>query len=486
MLQRDRFSKHCITIAVICLFILLWMVKYVFADIETTGVSVYDPVSGATKVSILPTGVSPVAIFDATGSTGSTGQALTRSATGLLWNIDNTRGGVTFYGSDGSSVSGASNFALVLVSGTSTTVVADGKGGVTAYYGVSGVSTYFTTLNTPTMHTDLSGTTVTRLSIGTPDLVESVLFCIDSEAYPAIVRMQNNNGAIQYSAGSLHNYLSSWTAGANGNRDFGIGTYSVSSIFSINATSNNVGIGIEPSAVNPNCKLDTQGLGSFTSGVSLGGTPLSGLTQFVSFKSGTSPATSMTDGAIVYCKDGQLWVNGTAGDHTQITQHDPITGEPYHNSYNVYTGIGKRIYLESGKIEFYSVPKINPENIARDAWITEYKKTNYIDIEILDVEAWEPIVVESQDVYTEMVEEEYIADSETKTAKLVKIIKKEPIKTYKIRYQLKLGVRVDKKTGKFFMKQSPSQIQAETAADKDFRFNWLAMPKFVRQAWGKE
>ena len=59
--------------------------------------------------------------------------------------------GVTVYGSDGSSFSGASNVAYEpVVGGTSTTIVPDGKGGATVYYGVpsAGGGSGLTTIQT--------------------------------------------------------------------------------------------------------------------------------------------------------------------------------------------------------------------------------------------------------------------------------------------------------------------------------------------------
>ena len=107
-------------------------------------------------------GTSTWEMTDVVGGTLSATSGL--QIAGVQWNLANGQmvpslvqsamgtgtNGTTVYGTDGSSVSGASNIAIVLdpgdvIGGTSTSVVSDGKGGATAYVGgySSGDSVYF-------------------------------------------------------------------------------------------------------------------------------------------------------------------------------------------------------------------------------------------------------------------------------------------------------------------------------------------------------
>jgi hypothetical protein len=131
-------------------------------------------------------------------------------------------------------------------------------------------------------------------------------------------------------------------------------------------------------------------------------------------------------------------VNGSAGDHTQITPHDPETGEPYHNSFNVYTGKGVKFYFLSGKKEEYTVPKVNPEAVAQARWVEAYKQARAV---------W---VME-----TKMVEMPF--DSGVTLFPVTERVKKYP----------------------------PSE-EVEAAVSRDFRFDWSRFPRHVRKAWKRE
>jgi len=213
--------------------------------------------------------------------------------------------------------------------------------------------------------------------------------------------------------------------------------------YSTKAIFTNTGIlGINTSFPNTNTKLDVAGLIGAQSGVSVGATsPISGLTSFVCIDSGVSPVGSMTRGAIFYSVNNEMWVNDGNGTHTQISPHDPETGELYVNSYNVYTGKGEKYYPKTGKIVEYTVEKISPEIVAK----TEFVKA-------------------------------YVAD--VNNASWVTIPEEEAIDEDK---KLKGDCRKDELTGLFEKRIMATSQQAE----KEFKFNWLRMPKFVRNAWGK-
>ena len=148
---------------------------------------------------------------------------------------------------------------------------------------------------------------------------------------------------------------------------------------------------------------------------------ISGTSSFVSFGSGVSPVGSMTSGAVIYCRDGQLWANGTAGDHTQLTPHDPETGEIYTHSFNVYSGIGVKYYPQTNRTITYTIPKVNPEAAYKADWVKQYIVKNTLSVPSVDGKAPAIIV--------------------------------------------------------------PTVQEAEMAAEAQCKFNWATMPKTVRDAW---
>jgi len=243
------------------------------------------------------------------------------------------------------------------------------------------------------------------------------------------------------------------------------------------SSNGNVAIGPDSTySANDNTRLDVQGLGSFTSGVSIGGVaPISGLTSFVAFASGVSPVGSMTEGGIIYATSGQLWVNGTAGDHTQITPHDPETGEIYTNSYNVYTGNGEKYYPKSGRLVTYMVDKVNPEIQTKELWIKG--KMAKATTEVTE----DPFIEVDNEIDGQIVD--LVTRYEAKDGK---IIAKQDRKVTQIK--TKLGTKkvlkpdhvLNTDTGKVYRK--PTRAEAEKG---QFVFDWTTMPKFVRDAWGK-
>jgi hypothetical protein len=217
-------------------------------------------------------------LVDVASSTGSVGQFLGRSSSGLKWSGPS---GLTVYGSGGSVVSGVSNLALVFdQSGTSTTVTSDGKGGATMYYGGSNLSF---------MSVDVSGASVFVKGIGsaagnTPFAIGSSdgynLFSIHGRGVLRIPEGANfiaaPNDTAQISNFS-DNGLTFQTNNDATSRQFtlmrpdGAAFYMTIDLLdniclSAANSTGNVGIGL--SIPNANTKLDVQGIGSFSSGVS--------------------------------------------------------------------------------------------------------------------------------------------------------------------------------------------------------------------------
>jgi len=216
----------------------------------------------------------------------------------------------------------------------------------------------------------------------------------------------------------------------------------------------------------------------FLGGIGIGGTavnPISGLTSFVAFASGVSPAGSMTEGGIIYATSGQLWVNGTAGDHTQITPHDRETGEVYTNSYNVYTGNGEKYYPKSGRLVTYTVDKVNPEIQTKELWIKG--KMAQATIEVTE----DPFVEVDNEVEGEIIDPVTRYEAEDG-----KIVAKQDRKVTRIK--TKLGTKkvlkpdhiLNADTGKVYRKPTRAEVE-----QGQFVFDWTTMPKFVRDAWGK-
>lgn len=112
-----------------------------------SGVTRFRTESGDAEASAIGDAPSGIYVVGAQGlgSSGS-GNTLTMTADGVHSQASGfARGisGTTLYGSDGSVVSGASHFTIVpVLGGTSSTVVANGKGGATIYAGDGGSGVY--------------------------------------------------------------------------------------------------------------------------------------------------------------------------------------------------------------------------------------------------------------------------------------------------------------------------------------------------------
>ena len=276
----------------------------------------------------------------------------------------------------------------------------------------------------------------------------------------------------------------------------GLTTYGVSgnSTFSVDGAGNVMAagkgvimgnVGINTDSPNANTKLDVNGIGGFQSGVSVGATsPISGLTSFVCIDSGVSPVGSMTRGAIFYSVNNEMWVNDGNGTHTQISPHDPETGELYVNSYNIYTGKGEKYYPKRQVTIEYIVEKINPEIVAKVKFVKAYvaDESNASWAIVSKEEAIEANIVEEEVVITDskFVKAFNPKTGEIETKEETYILKKEKSQRQD-GWKIKTNCRVDEITGLFEKKVMATPQQAETK----FRFNWLRMSKFVRNAWGK-
>lgn len=142
------------------------------------------------------------------------------------------------------------------------------------------------------------------------------------------------------------------------------------------------------------------------------------------FATGATPTTTPSPGfvALVVAGVTQTFTFGTDGTFNQLSSHDPETGQRWTNEFNIYTGIGERVYKD-GTVKTYTVQKINPEASYKEAWKADYITKNTISVPSVDGKAATVIV--------------------------------------------------------------PTLEEAQTAANKDYKFEWTAMPKYVRDAWGK-
>jgi len=243
--------------------------------------------------------------------------------------------------------------------------------------------------------------------------------------------------------------------------------------------------GINTTSPNANVKLDVDGIIGAQSGVSVGATsPISGLTSFVCIDSGVSPVGSMTRGAIFYSVNNEMWVNDGNGTHTQISPHDPETGELYVNSYNIYTGKGEKYYPKRQVTIEYIVEKINPEIVAKVKFVKAYvaDESNASWAIVSKEEAIEANIVEEEVVITDskFVKAFNPKTGEIETKEGTYILKKEKSQRQD-GWKIKTNCRVDEITGIFEKRIMATPEKAE----KEFKFNWERMPKFVRNAWGK-
>lgn len=210
---------------------------------------------------------------------------------------------------------------------------------------------------------------------------------------------------------------------------------------------------------------------------------LSGATSHMVFASGVSPTGTVTNGAGFYVVGGQMWAVSSDGTHNQLTSHDPETNRAYSNSFNSFTGVGKKIYHDNGEVVTYQVEKLNPETVAKQKWVDVYQAENKVIV--ADAKSAIETVTIDEDVETRVEEEKtrYSLDGGKIVSKVEKIATPVKTKVYKQVTRLKYGHSLDPDTGKVYRK--PTKEEAEHAALTGFAFDWSKQPKFIRDAWGK-
>lgn len=213
-------------------------------------------------------------------------------------------------------------------------------------------------------------------------------------------------------------------------------------------------------------------------GIGIGGPAsyLNGTTAHVVIRSGVSPTGALANSAGLYTYENNLWGVSSNGDHTQLSSHDPETGEFYHHSYNSFTGQGRKYYPESGVLKTYTVPKVNPEEEGRKAWVRDYIAQTW-NVEVPPALALDEV---DNEVVVSTPKQSYVIKDGS-------VVKATVMQTSKIiqgrKKVLRADCRLDADTGKIYRRAS--QAEAEAAAVAGFKFDWATMPPFVREAWGK-
>lgn len=156
--------------------------------------------------------------------------------------------------------------------------------------------------------------------------------------------------------------------------------------------------------------------------VGIGTSSVSNGHKTLEFGTGTTPTSTPSPGfcALVVSGVTQMFAYGTDGTFSQLSSHDPETGLKWTNEFNIYTGLGERVYKD-GTVKTYTVHKINPEISYKEAWVREYVQKNTISVPSVDGGAPTVIV--------------------------------------------------------------PTLEEAQTAAETGYKFEWSKMPPYVRSAW---
>lgn len=336
----------------------------------------------------------------------------------------------------------------------------------------SGTSIYKKTINTPSFNSDASGVTATKIAYFADKVGIGVTNIADyhSDAHDLVVGGSSGAHGITVVTGGSNTgriYFADGT-GSSSEKMAGIEYDHFNNILKISAGASAGGKRI---TINSNGNV---GMGD-DSGF------LSGMTTQLLLSSGVSPTGVVSDGAVFYAYQDEMWVASPGGTHTELSCQDPETGEDFLNSFNRFTGIGKKRYLDSGKIEYYTVDKINPEEFARQTWITQWRKDNPIKTEVSRNETFETVMedIEIEDIETGKVRYRLIGTESVgfwESGK--KVIQQSKVK-------LKANIYHDTKTGKFYLYETPSMEAALQAANKDFYFDWRTMPEFVRKFYKK-
>ncbi len=232
-------------------------------------------------------------------------------------------------------------------------------------------------------------------------------------------------------------------------------------------------LGIGTADPNANTLLDVQGIGSFTGGVTVGGNAAvpSGLTAFASFASGASP-TALASGFALFGWQNQGYVMNSLGEVTQITPHDPETGEIYMNSFNYWTGDGLRYYPLSGLSETYTVPKVDWA-----AFQSGLQKQAFLQTEIETTATFkdEDIITKTGETYTSETRYRPKSDGTIEPYQdgiTTDILEKTGTKKV-------LNERLDSITGQIYRKRTEGEFVVDLAP---IRAKWDGLPQFLKNA----
>jgi hypothetical protein len=220
--------------------------------------------------------------------------------------------------------------------------------------------------------------------------------------------------------------------------------------------------------------------------VIIGETTSSNGAKTLEFGSGTTPTTFPNPGFVSLIVSGvsEMFAFDRAGNLTQLSSHNPITGEWWNNSFNVYTGKGKRVYAD-GRVVEYTVDKVNPEEAYRAQWVKNYMDKSGTSVYVPEQEAFETVMKEIEvDSGLTKVETRWELTSDRELRKVARV-KRIKVKKKVSKKVLKEGLMVEPDTGKIYKMIKPTKAEALLAAKKHFKFDWSGLPKFVRKAWGK-
>jgi hypothetical protein len=175
---------------------------------------------------------------------------------------------------------------------------------------------------------------------------------------------------------------------------------------------------------------------SYTSGnVVIGTTPVTTGVHVLSLETGVTPTTFNYPGFVALTCAGfdEVFAFDVSGNFTQLSSHDPETGEFYTNSFNIYTGKGTKYYPARGRIEEYEVDRVNPEEAYRKDWIRENQ--------------------ELDDIANEYRYERSIDEKE-----------------------IELHNRI----------RNEAKRKKQEREEVGFTFDWKRFPKYIRKAWNKD
>jgi hypothetical protein len=174
--------------------------------------------------------------------------------------------------------------------------------------------------------------------------------------HPGRLRMLTGAGMDAMITFEANSTVDSWLIGIGGHG----GNYPINRVFKIFANSSGSGYDATTERV-------LSAIHATTGNAAHGGVSTNQTGQRVmTFYTGVTPTTFNNPGLVALARSGvtELFAFDTAGNFTQLSAHDPDTGEPYHNSFNVYTGEGVQVYELDRRVIRYTVDRIDPEAVA--------------------------------------------------------------------------------------------------------------------------